>query len=613
MSVKYAPVLWNKQKKRYDLVLWIFIVVFLSAWFIINKLLFPQLITITIIIRGFGLLAILLLHIILSIGPLTRLHSGFFPLLYNRRHLGVTMFLVASVHALLSLQWFHGGGNVHPLVSLFTSNTHYDSFLFFPFQTLGFAAYIILLLMAVTSHDFWLAALTPKIWKALHMLVYAAYFLVLMHVALGIIQLENNILLFLLLLAGILWLITIHLLAGWKEWKFDSIKNKTDNEEWVNAGNINNIKENRATMIVAGGERIAIFKYDGKLSAVHNVCKHQHGPLGEGKIVDGCITCPWHGYQYQPHDGCSPPPFTEKISTYRIRLVNNEIYVYPKSMPAGTVIEPLLIAIDNKKENEDDEFYIGWQSSMTEKMKRSVIKFIFPAVLSGFLLVFVFSFAQLHIAQSLFDYDHPKTFSGIVSVYPFPHIRVANKRDIFGNPVYFIYPLVNANKFGATEIINQWCKEHHTENCTATITGSVIQRDETFAIELSEGIGSLKKGEDVATIPASSLLPVDTTLIGEIIDPKCYLGAMNPGEGKPHRSCAIRCISGGIMPVLTWNDHSGKKYYAVITGKNGKPVNQEILFAVAEPVTIKGKLYKIDNWYWMEIMIPDIKRLATLN
>mgnify|MGYP003753304843 CR=1 FL=1 len=48
---------------------------------------------------------------------------------------------------------------------------------------------------------------------------------------------------------------------------------------------------------------------------MHNVCKHQMGPLGEGKIIDGCITCPWHGYQYLPANGQSPPPFTEMVKT----------------------------------------------------------------------------------------------------------------------------------------------------------------------------------------------------------------------------------------------------------------------------------------------------------
>jgi nitrite reductase/ring-hydroxylating ferredoxin subunit len=58
---------------------------------------------------------------------------------------------------------------------------------------------------------------------------------------------------------------------------------------------------------------VAIFKYDGKISAISNVCQHQNGPLGEGKIIDGLVTCPWHGFQYCPHDGASPEPFKEKV------------------------------------------------------------------------------------------------------------------------------------------------------------------------------------------------------------------------------------------------------------------------------------------------------------
>ncbi len=35
-----------------------------------------------------------------------------------------------------------------------------------------------------------------------------------------------------------------------------------------------------------------------KFPPISNVCQHQNGPLGEGEIIDGCITCPWHGFQY---------------------------------------------------------------------------------------------------------------------------------------------------------------------------------------------------------------------------------------------------------------------------------------------------------------------------
>ena len=71
-----------------------------------------------------------------------------------------------------------------------------------------------------------------------------------------------------------------------------------------------------------------------------NVCRHQGGPLGEGRVVDGCITCPWHGYQYRPGDGCSPPPYTERIATYATRIEQGIVFVHRRPMPPGTAVAP---------------------------------------------------------------------------------------------------------------------------------------------------------------------------------------------------------------------------------------------------------------------------------
>ena len=90
-------------------------------------------------------------------------------------------------------------------------------------------------------------------------------------------------------------------------------------------------------------ERVAIFKYDGKLSAITNACAHQNGPLGEGKVLWGCITCPWHGYQYNLTDGRAPAPFTEKISTYRLKLIGSTILLDPNALPPGTHVDPVII------------------------------------------------------------------------------------------------------------------------------------------------------------------------------------------------------------------------------------------------------------------------------
>jgi nitrite reductase/ring-hydroxylating ferredoxin subunit len=82
--------------------------------------------------------------------------------------------------------------------------------------------------------------------------------------------------------------------------------------------------------------RIAVFRDGDQIGALTNLCAHQNGPIGEGRIIDGCVTCPWHGYQYRLVDGCAPPPFTEKLATYRVRIQRGIVEVDPRALPPGT-------------------------------------------------------------------------------------------------------------------------------------------------------------------------------------------------------------------------------------------------------------------------------------
>ena len=343
MSVSYTSILWNRQKKAYDLGILVFVLVFSVLFFVGHAVLHPNATFETIFIRNFGLLAFLLLHVILIIGPLARLDARFLVILYNRRHLGVTMFILAAVHGVFSIMNFHALGDMNPIKSVFLSNLSYDSLVHFPFQVLGVLALIILALMATTSHDFWLKNLGPKVWKALHMMVYVAYALIILHVVLGALQNENSPILFGIVLAGFLLISSLHLLAAFRERSIDKPLDQAT-AEWVKACLVNDIKNDRAKIVTVSGERVAIFKYNGKLSAVNNFCRHQGGPLGEGKVVDGCITCPWHGYQYLPENGQSPPPFTEKVETYRLKLEGDEVWIHPEPLAEGTYVEPIELA-----------------------------------------------------------------------------------------------------------------------------------------------------------------------------------------------------------------------------------------------------------------------------
>jgi nitrite reductase/ring-hydroxylating ferredoxin subunit len=265
------------------------------------------------------------------------------PLLYNRRHLGVTMFLLAAAHGIFGTIQFHALGNVNPLVSLLTSNTRFASLADFPFQILGLIALVILFLMAATSHDFWLANLTAPVWKALHMMVYVAYALLVLHVTLGVLQAETSPWLAGLVGAGLVWVLGLHLVAGWRERDLDTAPAPTATDDFVDVCAVDEIEDGRARITCLGGERIAVFRYDGKISAVSNVCQHQNGPLGEGRVINGCITCPWHGFEYVPETGSSPPPFKEKIPTYRVRVVDGRVQVDPRPNEPGTRVEPARI------------------------------------------------------------------------------------------------------------------------------------------------------------------------------------------------------------------------------------------------------------------------------
>lgn len=342
MSEGYVAINWNRFKRGYDLWIVAGVVAYLAVFVAITLFTRPADAAITplqMLIRATGSLAFLMLSLVLVIGPLARLTARFNPVLYNRRHLGVATFLVSAVHAGLVLLWYHGFGVIDPLTSLFVSNPRYDSISGFPFESLGAAALVILFAMAATSHDFWNAHLGPGLWKSLHMGVYLAYGLLVAHVALGVLQFEKHPAYVVALAGSVVVVGTLHVLGA-----FVSRQPRAPSQDqgWLDAGAALDIPDGRARILTPPrGERIAVFRDGERIMALSNVCRHQGGPLGEGRILDGCVTCPWHGFQYDPATGRSPPPFTEKVATYATRVgPDGRVWVEARPQPPGTPVPP---------------------------------------------------------------------------------------------------------------------------------------------------------------------------------------------------------------------------------------------------------------------------------
>ncbi len=136
----------------------------------------------------------------------------------------------------------------------------------------------------------------------------------------------------------------VHLAAAFGERRQDRELAGDVTSDFIDVCGVDEIPEYRAKIFTLSGERVAVFRYEGKISAISNVCQHQNGPLGEGCIINGLVTCPWHGYQYDPVTGASPPPFTEKVPTFKVEVVKGRVRVYAKPLPPGTRVEPAVIS-----------------------------------------------------------------------------------------------------------------------------------------------------------------------------------------------------------------------------------------------------------------------------
>ena len=346
MSHAYRAVQWNRHKRLYDVWLAVGIVGLLGTFVGGTMALGPPRApdAPVVLIRGLALTAMTLLHIILSIGPLARLNPRFAPVLYNRRHLGVAFFVIAFMHAALATMYYGGFGVRNPLSAVLSGAGGPG------FEVFGFVALLIFAVMAATSHDFWLAHLGPRMWKSLHMGVYLAYGLVILHVAFGAMSAGKSMAAPIMLTAGICAVGGLHIAAAVLTWRLDRSRNtsatsvvddadEADADQWIDVGPLDAIVDSHATVVAIPGSdqsrtEVAVFRDGDTACAVSNQCPHQGGPLGEGRIIDGCITCPWHGHQFRTGDGKSPPPYTDCVPTYPVRVTAGRVEINLKREPS---------------------------------------------------------------------------------------------------------------------------------------------------------------------------------------------------------------------------------------------------------------------------------------
>jgi hypothetical protein len=217
----------------------------------------------------------------------------------------------------------------------------------------------------------------------------------------------------------------------------------------------------------------------------------------------------------------------------------------------------------------NDEFYVGYQPKAPASLARRVARIVARVVLGGLMIGVLLVFGQSPFAASKFEFGVYRDYAGMLEEWPYPILVTGESR----------YLLVAPGKHGFSTSVKG----------SVRLKGALIQRGPDAMLEVLPG-----SVQAAAAAPdANQVLDLGLVkLIGEIVDSKCYLGVMNPGNGKVHRDCAVRCISGGIPPAFIAKDASGEVRTLLLAGPDGRAVNREVLPFVAEPIEVSGELVR---------------------
>jgi len=131
------------------------------------------------------------------------------------------------------------------------------------------------------------------------------------------------------------------------------------------------------------------------------------------------------------------------------------------------------------------------------------------------------------------------------------------------------------------------------------LSGQLIYRDNLTMLEVVNGSIAKVSGADTR-VPEPALIGT-RSLVGEIVDAKCYLGVMNPGEGKVHRDCAARCIAGGLPPALATRDFDGKPAMLLLVDSANRPLAlTEFIDRVGQPVRVEGAVFRSGDMRFLQ-------------
>jgi hypothetical protein len=229
--------------------------------------------------------------------------------------------------------------------------------------------------------------------------------------------------------------------------------------------------------------------------------------------------------------------------------------------------------------------YVGYRPLPTQ-MRRSLLVLVPGIAVVLVLIAGVLALSQRNAGDGVWDATLT-TYQGTLLAQPIPALLVISPEGV---PAVML--LAEEGKHGAQERVNA------LQGMRATVRGTSLMRGELRMVEIQK----VSAVDDAASTTCEAVWQQETRAWrGEIVDAKCYLGAMKPGDGKAHKACATLCVRNGIPALFVTNNEARVIMSAV---------DASILQFIGEPVEVTGTE---GMWAGLPVVrIESVKRLGVL-
>ena len=249
----------------------------------------------------------------------------------------------------------------------------------------------------------------------------------------------------------------------------------------------------------------------------------------------------------------------------------------------------------------DDPFFIGWADTPPAD-RRFFVRLGLGLMAGTAGLGAGLAALQRAPGAGNWDPDKVREWRGTVSAAPYAMLR---SRDL-GGGVPRTALLSCLGKCGVAAQIGA------LEGQPVVVTGSLIQRGQHSMIAVDEQGPWLRRDERGAPDASLAVQAIEAlgevSLSGEILDSKCWFGAMRPSDGKLHKACASLCIRGGIPPAFFARGPAGQSALMIMTDA-GRAHGPALLALVADPVQLSGRVLRRGDLLMLDTPVSAIRRL----